>query len=116
MTIPFNEGDSPTSARATSGTGTCGSHAARTRRTNAALPSNCSARSSVWATPSSASMVSSARPSSQRRILQHANFPGAEELHCAVVDFMGEWNSHEAHPFNWTFRGRFVHTRPCLAA
>jgi len=52
----------------------------------------------------------------QRRVLQHADFPSAEDLRHAVLGFMAEWNRYEAHPFNWTFRGRFVHTRPCLAA
>jgi transposase len=52
----------------------------------------------------------------QRRVLQHADFRDAEELRYAVLSFVHEWNRYEAHPFNWTFRGRFVQTRPRLAA
>lgn len=52
----------------------------------------------------------------QRRVLQHGDFHSAQELRRAVLGFKDAWNRHEAHPFNWTFRGRFVHNRPRLAA
>jgi len=42
-----------------------------------------------------------------RRVLKHASFATAEELVRAVDAFVAHWNSHEAHPFRWTFRGRF---------
>jgi transposase len=42
-----------------------------------------------------------------RRVLKHASFATAEELVEAVEGFVAHWNEHEAHPFRWTFRGRF---------
>jgi len=42
-----------------------------------------------------------------RRILKHGSFPTAKELVRAVEGFVKHWNKHEAHPFRWTFRGRF---------
>jgi transposase len=42
-----------------------------------------------------------------RRVLKHASFPTLRELRVAVLGFIRHWNQHEAHPFNWTFRGRF---------
>lgn len=42
-----------------------------------------------------------------RRVLKHASFATADELVRAVDGFVAHWNRHEAHPFRWTFRGRF---------
>lgn len=52
----------------------------------------------------------------QRRVLQHGDFHSAEDLRRSVLAFLNHWNRDEAHPFNWTFRGRFVQNRPRLAA
>lgn len=42
-----------------------------------------------------------------RRVLKHSSFRTATELVRAVEGFVAHWNEHEAHPFRWTFRGRF---------
>jgi transposase len=42
-----------------------------------------------------------------RRVLKHGSFPTAADLVRAVDGFVVHWNKHEAHPFRWTFRGRF---------
>ena len=42
-----------------------------------------------------------------RRVLKHASFATADDLVRAVEGFVAHWNEHEAHPFRWTFRGRF---------
>ncbi len=42
-----------------------------------------------------------------RRVLKHNSFATAEDLVRAVDGFLAHWNTHEAHPFRWTFRGRF---------
>jgi transposase len=42
-----------------------------------------------------------------RRVLKHGSFPTGLALQAAVIGFIGHWNRHEAHPFRWTFRGRF---------
>ena len=42
-----------------------------------------------------------------RRVLKHASFATADDLVQAVDAFVAHWNAHEAHPFRWTFRGRF---------
>jgi len=52
----------------------------------------------------------------QRRVLQHGKFSQRRGVARTVLGFKNQWNRHEAHPFNWTFRGRFVHNRPRLAA
>lgn len=52
----------------------------------------------------------------QRRVLRHGDFPDANALRRAVMSFIRDWNRKEAHPFNWTFRGHFVHTQRRLAA
>jgi transposase len=46
-----------------------------------------------------------------RRILKHASFANADVLVRAVNAFLKHWNSNEAHPFRWTFRGRFKSRR-----
>lgn len=42
-----------------------------------------------------------------RRVLKHASFATPDDLVRAVEGFVAHWNQHEAHPFRWTFRGRF---------
>jgi len=43
----------------------------------------------------------------QRRVLRYGNFRSREELRARVEGFIEHWNENEAHPFRWTFRGRF---------
>jgi transposase len=43
----------------------------------------------------------------ERRVLRHASFPDVRSLNARVTGFVEHWNEHEAHPFNWTFRGTF---------
>lgn len=43
----------------------------------------------------------------ERRVLKYGSFSSPEELTSAVSGFIRHWNLHEAHPFRWTFRGRF---------
>jgi transposase len=45
----------------------------------------------------------------QRRILRRGHFTSKAALVDRIDGFMAHWNQHEAHPFNWKFRGRFVH-------
>ncbi|WP_096326273.1 transposase [Nannocystis exedens] len=52
----------------------------------------------------------------QRRVLRYADFPCAGAMPRAVMNFIRRWNRDEAHPFNWTFRGHFVHTQRRHAA
>ncbi len=42
-----------------------------------------------------------------RRVLKHGSFATADQLVRAVMAFVEHWNAYEAHPFRWTFRGRF---------
>jgi transposase len=42
-----------------------------------------------------------------RRVLKYGNFPTTVALEAALHGFVAHWNAHEAHPFRWTFRGRF---------
>jgi transposase len=42
-----------------------------------------------------------------KRVLQHASFRSFEELAARVLDFIAHWNRSDAHPFRWTFRGRW---------
>lgn len=42
-----------------------------------------------------------------RRVLKHGSFANPTQLVRAVMGFVRHWNEHEAHPFRWTFRGRF---------
>jgi transposase len=44
----------------------------------------------------------------ERRVLRHASFRSVAELNARVEGFVSHWNEHEAHPFNWTFRGHFA--------
>ena len=43
----------------------------------------------------------------ERRVLRHASFPDVPTVNDRVTGFIAHWNAHEAHPFNWTFRGSF---------
>lgn len=43
----------------------------------------------------------------QRRLLRHGSFSGWTSLRSAVLGFIAHWNRAEAHPFRWTFAGRF---------
>jgi transposase len=43
----------------------------------------------------------------QRRIIKNANFATPEAMVTRIEDFIRYWNDVEAHPFRWTFRGRF---------
>jgi len=43
----------------------------------------------------------------QRRVIRYGQFPSREELAVRIEQFIKHWNRHEAHPFRWTFRGRF---------
>lgn len=47
----------------------------------------------------------------ERRVLKYASFANPQELTNAVSGFIGHWNMNEAHPFRWTFRGRFEQSR-----
>ena len=40
-----------------------------------------------------------------KRKLRYGVFDSVEELTAEVVGFLDHWNRHEAHPFNWTFKG-----------
>lgn len=42
----------------------------------------------------------------QRRILRYGNFSSLEELDASILGFLGHWNTCEAHPWKWTFRGQ----------
>jgi transposase len=44
----------------------------------------------------------------ERRVLRHASFPDVATVKERVNGFIAHWNEAEAHPFNWTFRGRFA--------
>lgn len=53
----------------------------------------------------------------QRRVLRLGDFRDAADLEKRLLGFIRQWNTHEAHPFRWTFRGRFAeHQRPRVAA
>lgn len=42
----------------------------------------------------------------QRRVLRYGSFRGVEQLEAALLGFLAHWNTFEAHPWKWTFRGR----------
>ena len=50
-----------------------------------------------------------------RRLLKHGEFASVAELRSRVEGFLGHWNRHEAHPFRWTFRGKFAHPETIAA-
>jgi transposase len=43
----------------------------------------------------------------ERRVLRHGTFPTVTDVNERVDGFVAHWNAHDAHPFNWTFRGSF---------
>jgi transposase len=45
----------------------------------------------------------------QRRVLRFGDFVDRADLRRKVERFLHRWNHNEAHPFRWTFRGRFAH-------
>jgi transposase len=44
----------------------------------------------------------------QRRVLRYGSFDSVTALARDVLGFIRHWNRAEAHPFRWTFAGRFV--------
>ena len=42
-----------------------------------------------------------------RRVLKYGSFASAAELRRRVLAFITHWNRSEAHPFRWTFRGKW---------
>lgn len=42
-----------------------------------------------------------------RRALKHRSFASKAELRRRVLAFIAHWNRREAHPFRWTFRGKW---------
>jgi transposase len=50
----------------------------------------------------------------QRRVLRYGDFRNTAELERKLVAFVRHWNAHEAHPFRWTFRGRFAEHQPSV--
>lgn len=52
----------------------------------------------------------------QRRVLRHGDFADLNALSRALRGFVHHWNRREAHPFRWTFRGRFDQHRRRAAA
>jgi hypothetical protein len=52
----------------------------------------------------------------QRRVLRHGSFASRASLQAAVLGFIRHWNRVEAHPFRWTFSGRFESPAAILSA
>lgn len=52
----------------------------------------------------------------QRRVLRYGDFATVADQRAAVLGFVRHWNRFEAHPFNWTFSGRFVDAQRAPAA
>lgn len=52
----------------------------------------------------------------QRRVLRHGSFAGYADLKAAVLGFIARWNRIDAHPFRWTFTGRFEQAPAAQAA
>lgn len=48
----------------------------------------------------------------QRRIIKHGDFKTPEAMVARIESFIRYWNEVEAHPFRWTFRGRFHDHEP----
>jgi transposase len=42
-----------------------------------------------------------------RRVLKHGSFASRSELRRRVLAFIAHWNRAEAHPFRWSFRGKW---------
>lgn len=47
-----------------------------------------------------------------RRVLKYGDFTDVDVLTKTIRGFIRHWNTHEKHPFRWTFRGRFEKDRP----
>lgn len=47
----------------------------------------------------------------QRRVLRYGSFETTGCLEREVMAFIRYWNLYEAHPFRWTFTGKFTQTR-----
>lgn len=43
----------------------------------------------------------------QRRVIRFGNFADVNDLARKLLAFVRRWNRAEAHPFRWTFRGKF---------
>lgn len=43
----------------------------------------------------------------QRRVIRYGDFVDVNDLAKKIRAFIRQWNRREAHPFRWTFRGRF---------
>jgi len=43
----------------------------------------------------------------QRRVVRYGDFVDINDLARKLIAFVRHWNRREAHPFRWTFRGRF---------
>lgn len=43
-----------------------------------------------------------------RRVIKYGVFPSVDDLIAKIQKFITQWNAHEAHPFNWKFRGEFA--------
>lgn len=51
-----------------------------------------------------------------RRVLRYGSFSSTHQLETRVMGFIDYWNAHEAHPFAWTFRGRWQPRTQQIAA
>ena len=40
-----------------------------------------------------------------RQCLRHGDFHSVTELRTALLGFIDVWNTHRAHPFEWSFTG-----------
>ena len=52
----------------------------------------------------------------QRRVLRYGSFESVTALAHDVLGFIKHWNRAEAHPFRWTFAGRFLDSPTRLVA
>lgn len=52
----------------------------------------------------------------QRRVLRHGSFDNYSDLKRSVLGFIARWNRMDAHPFRWTFTGRFEQSAAARAA
>jgi hypothetical protein len=48
----------------------------------------------------------------QRRVIRYGNFIDVNDLARKLITFIRRWNRDEAHPFHWTFRGKFRQDQP----
>lgn len=49
----------------------------------------------------------------QRRVLRHGSFKTGDDLQRKVLQFIQHWNTYEAHPFKWLFKGNFDNAKAC---